>query len=99
MARVRVLRVRVRVLCIRVRVLTEELESVSESLKIWTPARLEYTVDSSPTSLLDCTRWAGYGNHLSIGHQPCVINVTAKRLRVYYRFLARRGGGYAKLFR
>jgi len=66
MAGVRVLRVRVRVLCIRVRVLTEGLESESEFLKIWTRVRLEYTVDSSPTSLLDCTQWAGYGNHLSI---------------------------------
>ena len=44
--RVRVLRVRVRVrvLCIRVRVLTKGLESESESLKIWTQVRLEYTV-------------------------------------------------------
>ena len=50
MARVRVrvlrVRVRVRVLCIRVRVrvLTKGLESESESLKIWTRVRLEYTV-------------------------------------------------------
>ena len=39
--RVRVLRARVRV---RVRVLTKGLESESESLKIWTQVRLEYTV-------------------------------------------------------
>jgi len=48
MARVRVqvlgVRVQVRVLCIQVRVLTKRLESESESLKIWTRVRLEYTV-------------------------------------------------------
>jgi len=54
---VRVLGVRVRVLCIRVRVrvwyLKKGLES--ESLKIWTWVRLDYTV-SSPTSLTQTDR-------------------------------------------
>ena len=77
MARVRV---QVRVLCIwvRVRVLTKGLESESESLKIWTRVRLEYTVGLEYyISGNNCIRFAG---HLITSQTPVYTDLRSSEV-------------------